>query len=122
MGIDVPLVGDFHYNGHKLLADYPDCAQALSASTASTRATSAAASSATTQFARMIEIACRYAKPVRIGVNWGSLDQELLARMMDENAVRPEPWQSGAVHARSAGHARPSRTPNAPRSSASVAT
>ncbi len=96
MGVDVPLIGDFHYNGHKLLTQFPDCARALSkyrinpgnVGTGSRR---------DDNFAHMIEVACRYEKPVRIGVNWGSLDQDLLARMMDENAVRPEPWESGAV-------------------------
>jgi len=92
----VPLVGDFHYNGHKLLVDYPGCAQSLSAYRINPGNVGRGVKRED-NFARMIEIACRFAKPVRIGVNWGSLDQELLARMMDENAVRPEPWQSGAV-------------------------
>ena len=96
MGIDVPLVGDFHYNGHKLLVDYPGCAQSLSAYRINPGNVGRGVKRED-NFARMIEIACRFAKPVRIGVNWGSLDQELLARMMDENAVRAEPWQSGAV-------------------------
>jgi len=96
MGMDVPLVGDFHYNGHKLLVDYPGCAQSLSAYRINPGNVGRGVKRED-NFARMIEIACRFAKPVRIGVNWGSLDQELLARMMDENAVRAEPWQSGAV-------------------------
>ena len=96
MGIDVPLVGDFHYNGHKLLVDFPGCAQALSAYRINPGNVGRGVKRED-NFARMIEIACRFAKPVRIGVNWGSLDQELLARMMDENASRAEPWESGAV-------------------------
>ncbi len=96
MGLDVPLVGDFHYNGHKLLVDFPGCAQALSAYRINPGNVGRGAKRED-NFARMIEIACRFAKPVRIGVNWGSLDQELLARMMDENGARAEPWESGAV-------------------------
>jgi len=96
MGVDVPLVGDFHYNGHKLLTQYPDCAQALSkyrinpgnVGTGRTR---------DDNFAQMIAVACRHAKPVRIGVNWGSLDQSLLARLMDENAARAQPWEAREV-------------------------
>ncbi len=96
MGVDVPLVGDFHYNGHKLLTQYPDCAQALSkyrinpgnVGTGRTR---------DDNFAQMIEVACRHGKPVRIGVNWGSLDQSLLARLMDENAARAQPWEARQV-------------------------
>jgi len=96
MGVDVPLVGDFHYNGHKLLADYPDCAQALS----KYRINPGNVGSGRRRddnFARMIEIACRYDRPVRIGVNWGSLDQDLLARMMDANAALPAPLDAQAV-------------------------
>jgi (E)-4-hydroxy-3-methylbut-2-enyl-diphosphate synthase len=96
MEVDVPLIGDFHYNGHKLLTDYPECAQALS----KYRINPGNVGQGTkrdTQFAQMIEIACRYDKPVRIGVNWGSLDQALLARIMDENAQRAEPWGAQAV-------------------------
>lgn len=96
MGIDVPLIGDFHYNGHKLLSDYPECAQALSKYRINPGNVGQGAKR-DTQFAQMIEIACRYDKPVRIGVNWGSLDQNLLARIMDENAVRSEPWSAQAV-------------------------
>ncbi len=96
MGIDVPLVGDFHYNGHKLLADFPGCAHSLSAYRINPGNVGRGAKR-DDNFARMIEIACRLAKPVRIGVNWGSLDQELLARMMDENARRPQPWDAAAV-------------------------
>ena len=96
MGIDVPLVGDFHYNGHKLLQDYPDCASALSKYRINPGNVGQGAKR-DTQFAQMIEAACRYGKPVRIGVNWGSLDQTLLARIMDENARRSEPWSAQAV-------------------------
>ncbi|MCM5571934.1 flavodoxin-dependent (E)-4-hydroxy-3-methylbut-2-enyl-diphosphate synthase [Burkholderiaceae bacterium FT117] len=96
MGVDAPLVGDFHYNGHKLLADFPDCAQALSKYRINP-GNVGSASKRDDNFARMIEIACRHGKPVRIGVNWGSLDQGLLARLMDRNAARPEPWDAQAV-------------------------
>jgi (E)-4-hydroxy-3-methylbut-2-enyl-diphosphate synthase len=96
MGIDVPLVGDFHYNGHKLLNDYPDCALALSKYRINPGNVGQGAKR-DTQFAQMIEAACRYDKPVRIGVNWGSLDQTLLARIMDENARRTAPWSAQAV-------------------------
>jgi (E)-4-hydroxy-3-methylbut-2-enyl-diphosphate synthase len=96
MGIDVPLIGDFHYNGHKLLNDYPECAQALSKYRINPGNVGQGAKR-DTQFAQMIETACRYGKPVRIGVNWGSLDQDLLARIMDENARRSEPWSAQAV-------------------------
>ncbi|MHB1951174.1 MAG: flavodoxin-dependent (E)-4-hydroxy-3-methylbut-2-enyl-diphosphate synthase [Acidiferrobacteraceae bacterium] len=92
MGISVPLVGDFHFNGHKLLTQYPDCAKAL-AKYRINPGNVGSASKRDSQFATMIEIACRNDKPVRIGVNWGSLDAALLARMMDENgrALRPLP-------------------------------
>ncbi|MBC7502647.1 MAG: flavodoxin-dependent (E)-4-hydroxy-3-methylbut-2-enyl-diphosphate synthase [Herminiimonas sp.] len=96
MGVDVPLVGDFHYNGHTLLRDYPDCARALSKYRINPGNVGQGAKR-DTQFAQMIEIACQYDKPVRIGVNWGSLDQALLARIMDENAQRANPWTSQAV-------------------------
>lgn len=96
MGVDVPLVGDFHYNGHKLLIDYPECAQALSKYRINPGNVGQGAKR-DTQFAQMIEVACKYDKPVRIGVNWGSLDQALLARVMDENAQRAEPWDAQAV-------------------------
>jgi len=96
MEVTVPLVGDFHYNGHKLLSDYPECAQALSKYRINPGNVGKGAKR-DTQFAQMIEIACRYDKPVRIGVNWGSLDQELLARIMDENAARAIPWTAQAV-------------------------
>jgi (E)-4-hydroxy-3-methylbut-2-enyl-diphosphate synthase len=96
MGIDVPLVGDFHYNGHKLLNDYPECAQALAKYRINPGNVGQGAKR-DTQFAQMIEVACKYNKPVRIGVNWGSLDQTLLARIMDENAQRATPWDAQAV-------------------------
>jgi len=96
MGIDVPLVGDFHYNGHTLLKSYPDCAQALSKYRINPGNVGQGAKR-DTQFAQMIEVACKYDKPVRIGVNWGSLDQDLLARIMDENAQRAVPWNAQGV-------------------------
>ena len=96
LGCNVPLVGDFHFNGHKLLGDFPDCAAAL-AKYRINPGNVGRGSKRDEQFATMIEIACRYGKPVRIGVNWGSLDQELLARLMDENARRPEPLDAAAV-------------------------
>jgi len=96
MEVDVPLVGDFHYNGHLLLRDYPECAQALSKYRINPGNVGQGAKR-DTQFAQMIETAIRYDKPVRIGVNWGSLDQSLLARIMDENAARAQPWSAQAV-------------------------
>jgi len=96
MGCDVPLVGDFHFNGHKLLADYPDCASVLAKYRINPGNVGRGAKR-DEQFATMIEIACRHDKPVRIGVNWGSLDQELLARLMDENARSVEPLDSDSV-------------------------
>ncbi|MEG2154058.1 MAG: flavodoxin-dependent (E)-4-hydroxy-3-methylbut-2-enyl-diphosphate synthase [Burkholderiaceae bacterium] len=96
MGIDVPLVGDFHYNGHKLLTQYPECAQALSKYRINPGNLGKGARR-DDNFAQMIEVACRFDKPVRIGVNWGSLDQELLARMMDENARSTAPLDGKAV-------------------------
>ena len=96
MGIDVPLVGDFHYNGHTLLNAYPDCAKALSKYRINPGNVGQGAKR-DSQFAQMIEVACTYDKPVRIGVNWGSLDQALLARIMDQNAQRSAPWSAQAV-------------------------
>jgi (E)-4-hydroxy-3-methylbut-2-enyl-diphosphate synthase len=96
MGCDVPLVGDFHYNGHKLLAQYPECAEAL-AKYRINPGNVGKGSKRDDQFAAMIETAIQYNKPVRIGVNWGSLDQEKMARMMDENAQRAEPLSSDAL-------------------------
>jgi (E)-4-hydroxy-3-methylbut-2-enyl-diphosphate synthase len=95
-GCNVPLVGDFHFNGHKLLAEFPGCAQALAKYRINPGNVGRGAKR-DAQFATMIRIACRHGKPVRIGVNWGSLDQELLARLMDENARRPEPRDADAV-------------------------
>ncbi|WP_418321455.1 flavodoxin-dependent (E)-4-hydroxy-3-methylbut-2-enyl-diphosphate synthase [Piscinibacter sakaiensis] len=92
MGIDVPLVGDFHYNGHRLLSDHPACAEALSKYRINP-GNVGKGEKGDRQFAQMIEIAARLGKAVRIGVNWGSLDQELLARMMDDNARLPEPFE-----------------------------
>ncbi|MGV2291518.1 flavodoxin-dependent (E)-4-hydroxy-3-methylbut-2-enyl-diphosphate synthase [Trinickia sp. YCB016] len=96
MGVSVPLVGDFHYNGHLLLRDHPACAEALSKYRINPGNVGQGAKR-DTQFAQMIEAAIKYDKPVRIGVNWGSLDQDLLARMMDENASRAEPWEAQSV-------------------------
>ncbi len=96
MGVHVPLVGDFHFNGHKLLTQYPDCAAAL-AKYRINPGNVGQGEKRDTQFATLIEIACRHEKPVRIGVNWGSLDQALLARVMDENAKRSEPLAAKAV-------------------------
>lgn len=90
MGLDVPLVGDFHFNGHKLLADHPACAEALDKYRINPGNVGRAARH-DDHFAQIIETACRFGKPVRIGVNWGSLDQELLVRIMDINAQRPQP-------------------------------
>ncbi len=84
-GVSAPLVGDFHFNGHKLLRDFPDCASAL-AKYRINPGNVGRGSKRDPQFADMIEVACEYDKPVRIGVNWGSLDQDLLTRLMDENA------------------------------------
>jgi (E)-4-hydroxy-3-methylbut-2-enyl-diphosphate synthase len=95
-GINVPLIGDFHFNGHKLLREHPACAAALDKYRINPGNVGRGAKR-DTQFAEMIEIACREAKPVRIGVNWGSLDQELLARVMDENSALPEPLPAQAV-------------------------
>ena len=82
MGIDVPLIGDFHYNGHRLLTDYPACAEG---------------DKRDVQFGQMIEAAMRFNKAIRIGVNWGSLDQELLADLMDTNSQRAQPWEARQV-------------------------
>ncbi len=96
LNMDVPLVGDFHYNGHKLLTDHPVCAESL-AKLRINPGNVGAGSKRDPQFAAIVEIACRYDKPVRIGVNWGSLDQSVLARVMDENARLAEPRDAGAV-------------------------
>lgn len=96
MGIDVPLIGDFHYNGHRLLTEFPDCAQALSKYRINP-GNVGKGDKKDRQFAQMIEAALKWDKPVRIGVNWGSLDQELLAQLMDENARRAQPWDAKQV-------------------------
>ena len=96
MGCNVPLVGDFHYNGHRLLTDFQDCAQALSKYRINP-GNVGKGDKKDKQFAQMIEIAARHDKAVRIGVNWGSLDQELLAQLMDVNAQRPQPWDARQV-------------------------
>lgn len=96
MGVDVPLIGDFHYNGHRLLADYPECAQVLDKYRINP-GNVGHGKKRDEQFAQMIEIAARYDKPVRIGVNWGSLDQDLLARIMDENARSAMPMDALGV-------------------------
>ena len=96
MGIDVPLVGDFHYNGHRLLTDYPACAQALSKYRINP-GNVGKGDKHDKQFGLMIEAAVRWNKAVRIGVNWGSLDQELLSSLMDENSARAQPWEAKQV-------------------------
>ncbi len=96
MGISVPLVGDFHYNGHKLLTQFPECAQALSKYRINP-GNMGGGKRRDDNFAQMIEVACRHQKPVRIGVNWGSLDHELLARMMDANSKLVKPRDAQAV-------------------------
>ena len=92
----VPLVGDFHFNGHRLLSDYPECARAL-AKYRINPGNVGSGEKKDAQFATMIELACRHDKAVRIGVNWGSLDKQLVARMMDENATSASPLESEAV-------------------------
>ena len=96
MGFDVPLIGDFHYNGHRLLTDFPACAQALSKYRINP-GNVGKGDKRDRQFGQMIEAAMRWSKPVRIGVNWGSLDQELLAQLMDDNSRRVEPWSAKSV-------------------------
>lgn len=96
MGVPVPLIGDFHYNGHRLLTDHPACAEALSKYRINP-GNVGRGDKGDRQFAQMVEIAARHDKPIRIGVNWGSLDQDLLARLMDENAGRAQPWDARQV-------------------------
>lgn len=96
MGCHVPLIGDFHFNGHKLLTAYPECAQAL-AKFRINPGNVGKGKKRDEQFATLIETACKYDKPIRIGVNWGSLDQEMLARIMDENARASEPQDAAYV-------------------------
>ncbi len=95
-GVRVPLIGDFHFNGHKLLREHPECAAALAKYRINPGNVGRGAKR-DPQFAEMIEIACRYDKPVRIGVNWGSLDADLLTRLMDENSALPEPRDAQEV-------------------------
>ncbi len=96
MGVGVPLIGDFHYNGHRLLTEFPDCAQALSKYRINP-GNVGKGDKRDRQFGQMIEAAVRWNKPVRVGVNWGSLDQELLASLMDANSHRPVPWDARQV-------------------------
>jgi (E)-4-hydroxy-3-methylbut-2-enyl-diphosphate synthase len=96
MGVDVPLVGDFHYNGHTLLKEYPDCAQALSKYRINPGNVGRGAKK-DIQFSQMIEAAIRFDKPIRIGVNWGSLDPDLLAELMDQNAALATPKEAREV-------------------------
>ena len=96
MGIDVPLIGDFHYNGHRLLTEYPACAEALSKYRINP-GNVGKGDKRDKQFGQMIDAAMRWNKPVRIGVNWGSLDQELLASLMDDNSRRTQPWDARQV-------------------------
>ncbi|MDP2811794.1 MAG: flavodoxin-dependent (E)-4-hydroxy-3-methylbut-2-enyl-diphosphate synthase [Rhodocyclaceae bacterium] len=96
MNVDVPLIGDFHFNGHKLLAEEPACAQALDKLRINPGNVGKGAKR-DEQFAQLIETACKYEKPVRIGVNWGSLDPALLARVMDENAKRAQPKDATGI-------------------------
>jgi (E)-4-hydroxy-3-methylbut-2-enyl-diphosphate synthase len=95
-GVNVPLVGDFHFNGHKLLQKYPECAEALDKYRINPGNVGRGANR-DEKFASMIELACRYDKAVRIGVNWGSMDQELVVRMMDENAQSPQPLDNDQI-------------------------
>ena len=96
MGVRVPIIGDFHYNGHTLLANEPACAEAL-AKYRINPGNVGFGKKRDTQFAQLIEFAIQYGKPVRIGANWGSLDQALAAQLMDENHQRAEPWDAGRV-------------------------
>lgn len=113
-GCNVPLVGDFHFNGHRLLTDYPACAEAL-AKYRINPGNVGRGEKKDSQFATMIEIACRYDRPVRIGVNWGSLDPDLIVRLMDENARSSEPRDAERVM-REAWWSRPSPAPSVPSS------
>lgn len=96
MGVSVPLIGDFHYNGHRLLSEFPDCAKALSKYRINP-GNVGKGDKRDRQFSQMIEAAIQWNKPIRIGVNWGSLDQELLAGLMDENSRRAQPWDAKQV-------------------------
>jgi (E)-4-hydroxy-3-methylbut-2-enyl-diphosphate synthase len=96
LGTSVPIVGDFHFNGHKLLRDHPACAEALAKYRINPGNVGRGAKR-DPQFTEMVETACRYDKPVRIGVNWGSLDQDLLTRLMDENSKQAQPLEANDV-------------------------
>jgi len=96
MGVSVPLIGDFHYNGHTLLIDNPACAEVLDKYRINPGNVGQGAKH-DRQFGQIVELACKYDKPVRIGVNWGSLDQSVLARMMDANSQRATPWGVSAI-------------------------
>jgi (E)-4-hydroxy-3-methylbut-2-enyl-diphosphate synthase len=96
MGVMVPLIGDFHYNGHRLLSDHPACAEALSKYRINP-GNVGRGDKGDRQFGQMVELAAKYDKAIRIGVNWGSLDQDLLARLMDQNAQRARPWEARQV-------------------------
>ena len=96
MGVSVPLIGDFHYNGHRLLSDHPACAEALSKYRINP-GNVGRGDKGDRQFGQMVELAAKYDKAIRIGVNWGSLDQDLLARLMDQNAKRARPWEARQV-------------------------
>lgn len=96
MGVDVPLIGDFHFNGHRLLTDYPECAKALSKYRINP-GNVGKGDKRDKQFAQMVEAAIRWEKALRIGVNWGSLDQTLLSNLMDENSRRSQPWDAKPV-------------------------
>ena len=102
MGVTVPLIGDFHYIGHKLLAEHPACAEAL-AKYRINPGNVGFKDKRDTQFSTIVEFAIRYGKTVRIGANWGSLDQELLTSLMDENAKSTAPIEAARRHARSHG-------------------
>ena len=96
MGVSVPLIGDFHFNGHRLLSEFPDCAQALSKYRINP-GNVGKGDKRDRQFGQMIEAAVRWNKAIRIGVNWGSLDQDLLASLMDANSARAQPWDARQV-------------------------
>jgi (E)-4-hydroxy-3-methylbut-2-enyl-diphosphate synthase len=96
MGVTVPLIGDFHYNGHRLLSDHPACAETLSKYRINP-GNVGRGDKGDRQFGQMVELAAKYDKAIRIGVNWGSLDQDLLARLMDQNAQRARPWEARQV-------------------------
>src|SRR6201990_3445377 len=96
LGVECPLIGDFHYIGHKLLAEYPDCAKALSKYRINP-GNVGFKNKRDTQFTDIVEMALKYGKTIRIGANWGSLDQELLTRLMEDNAKSPDPLDARAV-------------------------